>query len=127
MTETARPRRPLARRRVTWVMVAVLAALVVGGTVATRIAFRYAHAPALDCACGLAWAAPDNTRVTETEAGGHQAMNVPADPSRRQRFHVQIINRSSVTQTVLGDAHAAADGQTIYAGVLAVAPSTSNS
>ena len=96
------PRRS-TRRQLVWAAAVVLLVVSCAGTVAAVHTWRhYSAAPALDCACGLKWAAPDNLHSRESRAGSYSAINVPGDSSRRQAFYVEIENPSSVTQTVLG-------------------------
>jgi hypothetical protein len=109
-----------ARRRLALVVCGLVLLLVGATATSIRVVSRYADATPLQCTCGLGWTPPDNVRETQSTAGLHDAMNVPADPTRRQGFFVDIINRSPVTQTVLGSATARSDAETVYRGRLTI-------
>lgn len=101
-------RRTKWRRRVGLVVVALL----VAGGLTTYLSLRahYRDAVPLSCACGLTWAEPDSANMRSVRAGPWNADVVPARPGHVQAFEVEIINRSSVTQTIVGSEHD--DGQT---------------
>lgn len=118
LLEEGTSRRPTrSRRRVVAVVVAAVlavAALIAG----VKVAFHYAHAPALRCACGLVWSQADSRSERDSKAGLHAAMNVVSRAPKRQSFFVEIDNPASVTQTFLG----LGDDQsgTVWRGVLAI-------
>ncbi len=95
-----------SRKRRGWrfftILAAILTVAAAGAISGSVLVAHYAGAAPLRCACGLGWAPPDNLNVRMSSAGVHQAMNVTADPTRRQAFYVEIYNPSSVTQTILG-------------------------
>jgi hypothetical protein len=91
------------RRRSRWRLWTALAAvaLVCAAAVVTTAVRHYRYAPALRCACSFAWAGADAGRITNSQADAHEQMTVPATGAR-QAFLVEIVNDSSVTQTILG-------------------------
>lgn len=107
MTTTAAPAAEEAlsapSRRPRLLIVLVLATVVVvaaGAITAVKIAFRYAHAVPLTCACGLTWGPGEQTR--QVNAGAQQALIATARPGHAQTFYVLVYNSAPVTQTILG-------------------------
>ncbi|HEU5007447.1 MAG TPA: hypothetical protein VFT67_10760 [Jatrophihabitantaceae bacterium] len=94
----------------------VLACLASAAVVAVR---HYRYAPALRCACGLAWTGVDTHRISDSQADGHDQLTVPATGGR-QAFLVEIVNDSSVTQTILGLGDAG--GPTAYQPIVRFGP-----
>lgn len=106
-------------RKSRWVWTAVVAIVLACLASASVAAVRhYRYAPTLRCACGLAWAGADAGNAHDSQADGHDQMTVPATGGR-QAFLVEIINDSSVTQTILG--LSGQDGPTAYRPTLQVA------
>jgi hypothetical protein len=101
------PRRWFPRRR--WLVVAgVLTLLLAGGVTALMIANRYLDAPALTTDGG-GWLPPDNEHPRFVHAGPYTASIASARPGHAQTFELDLINDSSVSQTVLG----LTDGKTL--------------
>jgi hypothetical protein len=105
--QTATPVAPRRRRRRLWVVLGAVTVLLIGGAItAVSVSFHYLHAPELEV-FGLGWAPPDNQNSRFVDAGPYHATVTPARPGHWQTFNVEVINRSSVTQTILGLASSA--------------------
>lgn len=95
-----------ARRRRSWklwVGIGAALTLLAGGAItAVVVSFHYAHAPGLEAGGSFGWLPPDNLHTRFVRAGPTDALIIPARPNRWQTFSVQVHNRSSVTQTILG-------------------------
>jgi hypothetical protein len=87
-----------SRRPRWWLWSALIAVVLTCLTTASVVAVRhYRYAPALRCA----WAGATPGSVSNSHADGHSQMTVAATGAR-QAFLVDIVNDSSVTQTILG-------------------------
>ena len=85
--------------------VSVLVLVGAGAITFVTVRQRYADAEALSCVCAIGWGTPDSMEMHRTHAGFYYAMNVVADPTRKQVFYAAIVNTSPVTQTILGEAN----------------------
>lgn len=102
---------PRRSRKQTWLVLAVVALVIVGGAItAVSICFRYLHAASLSTDGG-GWIPPDNAHVRSVSAGPYTASVIAPRPGHRQTFALDLNNFSDVSQTVLGlvDAKTLAD------------------
>lgn len=106
MIDTAEPLAalpPRSRRR-RWRIVALVAAvvIVVGGVVtAVSIVDHYRDAPVL-ASDGGGWLPPDNAHARDVRAGPVDASIAAPRPGHPQTFEIEVLNPSSVTQTIVG-------------------------
>jgi hypothetical protein len=92
-----------SRRRLWIVLGSVLVLLAAGTITALEIAFHYAHAAPLDArGGGTTWARTDRAHARTEQVGPWSALVVRARPGHAQTFYFQVMNSSSVTQTILG-------------------------
>lgn len=99
----SRPRSRLQRIRLrTWVLLAMVLALVIAGTtVSLVLTFRYAHAADLDTSVSGWVFGGDDVKFVDSQAGDQTQSTIPELASRRQGLLIWVTNQTGVTQTVL--------------------------